>query len=167
MLKLRPYKPADAQMIISWCEDKDSFIKWTAGQYGKYPITPDDMNNKYAELNRLISNGFFPMVAYDGDAPVGHIVIRYMDDSKKTVRLGFVIVDGKLRGKGYGKQLIRLALQYAHDTLGAAKVTIGVYDNNMPAYACYISSGFHVSETTQPQIHTFSGEVWKYLELEI
>ena len=39
MLRIRPYKKADAETILSWCRDKRAFYQWTAGVMGDYPIT--------------------------------------------------------------------------------------------------------------------------------
>ncbi len=30
MLRLRPYKPCDAEIIVSWQIDEDTFLKWSA-----------------------------------------------------------------------------------------------------------------------------------------
>ena len=43
-------------------------------------------------------------------------------------------------------ELIRLALRYAFEILKADRVTLGVFDNNLPAYRCYKSAGFKDSE---------------------
>jgi len=39
MLKLRPYKPCDAETIVSWCKDEESFRRWTSDRYDSFPIT--------------------------------------------------------------------------------------------------------------------------------
>lgn len=35
MLRLRPYKDEDAQIILSWCDKEKDFYKWTAGVMGE------------------------------------------------------------------------------------------------------------------------------------
>ena len=42
MLKLRPYRPADAATIVSWIADEYSFRQWCADRYDHYPITAAD-----------------------------------------------------------------------------------------------------------------------------
>ena len=39
MFRIRPYKKADAETILSWCQDERAFYQWTAGVMGDYPIT--------------------------------------------------------------------------------------------------------------------------------
>ena len=67
MLKLRPYKPCDAQVILSWCKDEVTFRRWTSDRYDTYPITAEDMNKKYIDCNGDCPepDNFFPMTAFD------------------------------------------------------------------------------------------------------
>ena len=60
-----------------------------------------------------------------------------------------------------------MGITYAFKILKAKKVTLGVFENNAPAYACYKSLGFR--EVPQEEYHTlnYNGETWKVIELEI
>ena len=69
------------------------------------------------------------------------------------------------RGMGYGKEMISLSLKYAFEIFKADKVTIGAFENNMPAYYCYKSAGFEDVKTEDVLCELF-GEKWKVLELE-
>ena len=167
MLRLRPYKTSDAETIISWCKDEAAFRKWTSDRYESFPITTADMNKKYIENNGdcIESDNFYPMTAFDENGIVGHLIMRFTDERKTILRLGFVIVDDTLRGKGYGKEMISLSLKYAFEILKVDKVTIGVFENNIPAYYCYKAAGFKdVDAKLQCEIF---GETWKILELEL
>ena len=44
----------------------------------------------------------FPITAYDESDIVGHLIIRFTDESKTEARFGFVMVDDAKRGRGYG-----------------------------------------------------------------
>ena len=83
------------------------------------------------------------------------------------MRIGFVIVDDKKRGHQYGKKMMRLAVDYAFLVAGAENVTIGVFENNIPGYKCYKSSGFKEVETEQPETYELYGETWKIIELAL
>lgn len=107
-MKLRPFSIEDAPVILSWIKDKTDFRKWSADRYSSYPPKPEDMLAQYA--NDII----FPFTAIDDAGKViGHIILRYPDSSKTVIRLGFIIIDNQLRGKGYGKQMLELAIQKA------------------------------------------------------
>ena len=158
-MKLRPFNPKDAVKILSWCKDKTAFRKWSADRYSVYPPMPEDMLAQYE------SGVIFPFTAIDGEGKVlGHIILRYPDSSRTVIRFGFVIVDDQLRGKGYGKQLLQLAIQEATHEFGAKKITLGVFDNNPSAFHCYESVGFKVIGTDSYQI---DGEEWTGKEMEI
>lgn len=168
MIRLRPYKECDAETILSWCEDEISFYKWTADKYNKYPITVSDMNKKYFcdNCDCAESDNFYPFTAFDETGIVGHMIMRFLDKEKRTLRFGFVIVDSSKRGKGYGKEIMSLALKYAFEIFKAEKVTICVFDNNPGAYNCYKKLGFIESKNSEPEYYSILGEKWKYIELE-
>lgn len=169
MLRLRPYRPSDADTVLSWIKSEEAFRKWSADRYPHYPIKAEDMNHKY-----LVCNGdcagpedFYPMTAMDGEDIVGHLILRYTDLEKSVVRFGFVIVDDSRRGMGYGKMMLKLALDYAFNVLKAEKVTLGVLENNHPAYYCYKAAGFLDVTPKEPEYYELMGQRIKCLELEI
>ena len=169
MLYLRPYKKEDAKTIISWCEAENVFRKWTSDRYDKYPITENDMNYKYFDCNGDCSepDNFYPFTACDENGAAGHFILRYTGGDHSVLRIGFVIVDNKKRGHGYGKKIIRLAVDYAFRIAGAEKITIGVFENNKPAYHCYKSAGFKEVVQENEEICELFGQKWKIIELAI
>ena len=111
------------------------------------------------------SDVIFPFTAMDNEGKVvGHIIFRYPDSSKTVIRFGFVIVDDNLRGKGYGKQMLHLAIQKAKNVFGAKKITLGVFDNNPSALHCCESVGFRVIGTDS---YLIDGEEWTEKEMEM
>lgn len=165
MLRLRPYKKCDAEYIIKWIKDEESFRKWSADRYKSYPITADDINKHYEDYS--FSDSFYEMTAFDETGVVGHLIMRFTDDEKQELRFGFVIIDDTKRGKGYGKEMLQLSLQYAFDILKVSKVTLGVFKNNKPAYYCYKSVGFQDVALENPEYYHVLNEDWECLELEI
>ena len=168
MLRLRPYKPCDANTILGWIKDEDAFRKWSTDRYPHYPITAEDMNHKYMDCNGDCAepDNFYPMTAFDDSGIVGHLIMRFTDAEKSTLRFGFVIVDDSRRGMGYGKQMLGLALQFAFDILKVKKVTLGVLENNPGAYHCYKAAGFQDVPMDEPEYYHLMGEKIKCLELE-
>lgn len=169
MLRLRPYKPADADTILSWCKDENTFRRWTSDRYDHYPITAEEMNQKYLALNGdcLEADNFYPFTAFDEDGLVGHLIMRYVDAARKSLRLGFVIVDDAKRGRGYGKELLRLSLFYAFECFGAEVVNLGVFENNPAAWGCYRAAGFRDVPRQDKDVCHVCGEVWAVTELEM
>jgi len=168
-MKLRPYKPQDAATIISWIKDERALRLWSSDRYGAYPVTADDMNYKYMECNGDCEepDNFYPLTAVCEEGIVGHLILRYTDDTQKVLRIGFVIVDDSKRGCGYGKRMIQMAIRYAFDMLQAEKVTLGVFENNPSAYYCYKAAGFEEIEMEEKIICEILGEQWNCIELEV
>ena len=166
-LRLRPYKPCDADNIVSWIKDEHALRKWSSDRFGDFPITSEDINNKYLKHNGdcIEPDNFYPFVAFDDSGVVGHLILRYTDSEKKVIRFGFVVVDDAKRGKGYGKQMLLLAIKYAFDIFGAEKITLGVFDNNEPAYFCYKAAGF--MEKGEEMLCELFGENWRIIEMEV
>lgn len=158
MLRLRPYISDDAEQILSWCKDEKAFYKWTAGVLGDYPLSKE----QFSAVNSRMA-----FTAIDDNEIVGFFTLRNPDKLFEELRFGFVIVDSKKRGKGYGKKILQLGLKYAKEIYGAKKVSLGVFENNEPAYHCYKAVGF--KDVVQEEIETYHilGEDWKCLVLEI
>ena len=167
-LIIRPYKPKDAEAIVSWIKDERALRKWSSDRYGAYPITAEDINYKYLKCNGDCEepDNFYPITAADANGPVGHLIMRYTDKAKTIIRLGFIIVDDSKRGMGYGKRMIQMAMRYAFDMLKAEKITLGVFDNNPSAYYCYKAAGFNEIPMKKDIILEILGEKWKCIELE-
>ncbi len=164
MLRLRPYKNCDADIIASWIKNEYAFRQWCADRYDRYPISGADINAHYAEF--ADADWFYPMTAFDETGVVGHLIMRFTDEEKRILRFGFVIVDVNRRGEGYGREMLSLALQYAALILKAEKVTLGVFENNPAAYHCYRAAGFQDVPTEQAEYYHVLGENWKCLEME-
>lgn len=166
MIRLRPYKACDAQEIITWLDNEYAFRQWSADRYDHYPITSDDMN-RYYEQDQFRDN-IWGMTAFDGNGIVGHFIMRFpKENSFDEIRLGFVIVDYHKRGKGYGKEMLSLAIRYAFDFIKASKISLGVFENNEVARKCYEACGFKEVLLDETEHYECMGEVWNCIEMEL
>lgn len=165
MIRLRPYKACDAQTITKWIKDEVTFRQWCADRYEKYPITADDMN-AYYDRDRN-NERIWGMTAFDEEGLVGHFIMRFPKDDMDELRLGFVIVDDKRRGNGYGKEMLSLAIRYAFDFVKVKKISLGVFENNISAIKCYEACGFQVAASEEPESYRCMGETWNCVEMQI
>ena len=154
-MTLRPYKQEDSKIICSWVKDEKQLFQWSADRIGKWPLEGNELNEQYKDTN---PDNFIPLVAVDENgAPAGHLFIR-------LVRFGFVIISPELRGKGNGKKMLGLAIQYAKSQLHASRITLGVFANNPQARACYKSVGFKEYRTRTVNILNSD---WECVDMEL
>lgn len=163
MLTLRPYEARDAEIILSWVPDEFALRQWSADRYGFFPVTAEDMNRQYAEAGDTV----FPLTAADGDKAAGHLILRYTDRERQTVRLGFVIVDAARRGRGLGRKMVERALTRAFEEMHARRVTLGVFENNPAAFSCYKAAGFREVKLPVPISYPIMGESWACREMAV
>ena len=147
MMRLRPYKPSDAQHLLSWWTEvsEDIFVMWSNGKF-EYPLTMEQLDSYFQTWCLEEEHGWLMTALDENGVPVGHFIMRLADYQEESIRFGFIIVDPQSRGKGYGKEMIRLALKYAFEVLGMKRATLGVYEHNPSAKACYEAVGFTVKE---------------------
>ena len=147
MMRLRPYKPSDADKLLSWWTEvpEEIFVMWSNGKF-EYPLTMEQLEDYFQTWCVDEENGWLMTALDEAGNPVGHFIMRLADYEAESIRFGFIIVDPNARGKGYGKEMIRLALKYAFEVLGMKRATLGVFENNPSAKACYESVGFTAKE---------------------
>ena len=126
MLRLRPYKCEDADIIISWSKDERAFYQWSAGVMGGYPLTKE----MFQFVDSLIA-----FTAFDENGIVGFFTLR---------NPGGVL-----------------------DVYSAKKVSLGVFENNEPAYYCYKAVGFREVILEETETYEVLGEEWKCREMII
>lgn len=141
-MELRNFKKEDAPIIAGWIQTEEELYKWSADSFNKFPLTGDDIIENY--MPRIENGRFYPLTAIDADGDVvGHLIIRYpREEDESAVRFCFVIINPAARGNGLGKELIRLAIEYAKEQLNAARIELAVFENNESARRCYEAAGF-------------------------
>ena len=166
MLRLRPYKSCDAETILSWLDNEETYRDWGGELFGLYPVAPELMNKKYFFHNGdcLEPDNFYPMTALDEQGLAGHFILRYQFGDPLQLRIGWVLVDDKRRGQGLGERMLSLGLQYAFAFLGAERVTIGVFETNERAWRCYKALGFRENPAADT-VMTVAGEPRRVREL--
>lgn len=152
MILLRQYTQEDASSVISWCNNEDTFYKWTAGKLGDYPVSERNFNSLME---------FMPYIAYGSTGNVGFFAMRHI--SENELRFCFIIVAPHTRGKGIAKEMLKKGLDIAFQNPNIKKVSILVLESNPPALACYTSVGFIPSGNVETI--NLNGKTEKLIEL--
>ena len=61
--------------------------------------------------------------------------------------------------------MMKLALEYAFEQKGAEAVSLGVFENNLPAYYCYKAAGFEDVVLDETETYEVLGETWNCREM--
>lgn len=156
-MRLRPYVHShDFDKIKDWLTDERAHTLWCANRM-KFPLEKDDFARFIQDL--FERTGDCPFVATeDNGNVVGFICCSVNCDSNEAM-LKFVVVDPNQRGKGYGKQMVRLAAQYCFDIAKAELVHLNVFTANTAARRCYEKAGFTERNTT-PDAFKYKDESW-------
>lgn len=161
MFSIREFMNTDAEKVLSWITDEKMFRQWSADKYECYPPKAEDVIAFYDSIGHQGGRAF---VFCDYGKVIGHFILRPLDEERvKTVRIGFIIVDSTVRGKGYGRLMLEHAIEYAANEFAAQRITLGVFENNPKAKKCYESVGFRQWGETAYNINE---EVWKCFEME-
>ena len=161
---LRKYEVQDSKIICSWIKDAKQLYQWSADKIGRFPLNGNELNEYYASMNGVQS--VIPLCAIDECTVLGHLFIRYPNkDDKTLVRFGFIILSPESRGKGNGKKMVELAIEYAKNVLHASKIILGVFTNNERVRHCYEAVGFQPKEKVITSI--MSDDAWEYIQMEL
>lgn len=128
----RPRTNADLPVIASWVPDAEAVYAF-AGPWMTWPFLPSDLD----DLHKRPGATAWMLDTGEGE-PVGHVQLTPADDA---LRIGRLIVDPTVRGQGWGRRILLLALEHAR-ARGVPRVQLGVLASNTPARRLYESLGF-------------------------
>lgn len=160
---LRKYKKEDSAVICKWLRSEEELYKWSADRFNKFPLMENDIEENYAP--QIDSGRFFPMSATDEKGNLlGHFIIRYpRNDDDSSVRFGFVVIEPSMRGKGYGKEMLKLGIEYVRANFKVERIDLGVFANNDSAKHCYEALGF---KEYNRRICEMSVGAWECIDME-
>lgn len=156
-MRIRPYiESRDYESIEKWVDSEKIHALWCANLI-PYPITKESL---HAFLEKTaIEWADSAYVATETNGKIIGFFCYSVNVDDNTGFLKFVIVDNSLRGKGYGKEMLNLALQYAFTITGVKSVQLNVFDENAPAKHCYEKAGF-IEESITHNVFQYKNELW-------
>lgn len=156
-MRIRPYIPKkDYEYVARWVEDERTHAFWCANRL-PYPITQKSFH-AFLENNAAVWTESAYIATENNGQAVGFFC--YSVNTEDNIGfLKFVIVDQTKRGKGCGKEMLKLALQYAFQITGAEAVQLNVFSENTQAKHCYEKVGF-VERNVDKDVFPFKDELW-------
>ena len=163
-MRLRPYiKSKDFEHIAGWIDNERSHALWCANHF-PYPVTAEAFHSFLEKtMEEWTVNAF--VVTDDSGKTIGFF--RYSVNTESNVGfLASVIIDNKLRGKGYGREMVQMALRYAFEFTGAELIQLNVFNENTGAKRCYEQVGF-VERSVTKDAFTYENEAWSMCNMTI
>lgn len=135
-LYLSPMNIEDVEIYTKWMNDKE--VTENLGSYIRnFPIK---VEKDWLEKE---DNGYnFAIIKRENNELIGNISLTNLDHINQTATLGIFIGEKENRNKGYGKESIKLILDYGFNTLNLNNIMLTVYSFNQRAINTYKKIGF-------------------------
>ena len=137
---LRALRPDDLPRL---CEFNNDVEVELAG--GGDPPKPQSLARLQAEYDASVSRGGRDDAAFAVEADgalIGHCALFGFEPTAQTCELGITIGDKRYWGRGYGREIIRLLLDYAFRLRNQQRVFLKVHSRNERALRAYCACGF-------------------------
>ena len=167
MIQLEKFEKSDTGQLISWIDSPAFLLQW-AGSAFDFPLTEEQLESYVENADREEADVFIYKVRdVEKDKVIGHISLGRIDRKHRCARIGKVLVgDHDVRGKGIGGKMIAEVLKVAFNELNMHRVSLGVFDFNTGAIACYEKAGF-VKEGLLRECRINGDKYWSMWEMSI
>ncbi|MDE7294913.1 MAG: GNAT family N-acetyltransferase [Oscillospiraceae bacterium] len=155
-MRIRPYLDKDFVSVSKWITDERSHALWCANLFS-YPLEKHAFDNLLFQAGERYNDSPFTATTDEGEA-VGFFCFS-VDLNTNEGMIKFVIINDSLRNKGYGSEMIGLAVKYAFEIAKAGSVQLNVFSENTGAKKCYQKAGFTERAFTENAFR-FKDESW-------
>ncbi len=156
-MRIRPYISAlDFDEMEKWITDERTHAMWCANLIS-YPLQKRNFEETLEEFAVKFKDSPYVATTNDGKL-VGFFCYSVNTDTNEGM-LKFVVTAPKFRGKGYGREMISLAVKYGFEITKADAVQLNVFSENINAKKCYLSAGF-TERTNTDNAFAFGNEMW-------
>ncbi len=156
-MRIRPYiECKDFDEIKNWMTEERAHAMWCAN-FIHYPMEKDNFAKVMQELAERFGDS--PYVATSDKGELIGFFCYSVDVDHDEGMLKFVLNNPQYRGKGYGKEMLRLAVRYAFEITNVQAVHLNVFPENENAKKCYESVGF-IERKTDLNAFAYKDESW-------
>ena len=155
-MRIRPYQNKDFDIISQWITDERSHALWCANLM-LYPLEKNSFDALLQEAEERFGDS--PFVATTNDEQVVGFFCFSVNLHTNEGMLKFVVIDNTMRNKGYGCEMLKLAIKYAFEIAKADAVHLNVFPENPGAKKCYEKVGFKERTLTENAFR-FKDESW-------
>ena len=126
---LRPLIPEDASgPYLSWFNDPE--VNAENGHH-YWPFSPQEAAAYIERIATVRDEVTFAVAAVDDDRHIGNVTLKRINPISQSAEFAIIIGDKSVWGKGYGKEIGRLVLDYAFDVLNLRRVHCATFETNV------------------------------------
>lgn len=133
---LSPMNEEDVEIYAKWMNDREI----TDNLGSSTMVFSEEAERSWVEENS--GEYQFAIVERESDRLIGNCGIHSVSHTFQRAELGIFIGEEADRGKGYGKEVLSLLLEYCFDTLNLHNVMLKVFSFNERAVHTYKRVGF-------------------------
>lgn len=136
-INLRALKKSDSDLILNWM--KNDKLRYLIGT--TFPITELEHENWFQ--NRMLEkdNRMF-VIELENETAIGIVGFKNLDWINSNSELFIYIGDENYWGKGYGKEALKLLINFAFNSLNLHMLYLEVFSYNENATKMYEKLGF-------------------------
>ena len=156
-MRIRPYiECRDYDEIKNWITEERAHAMWCANLI-KFPMEKENFAKVMQDAAERYGDSPYVATSDEGEL-IGFFCYSVNLDTNEGM-LKFVMNNPQYRGKGYGKEMIRLAVKYAFEITNVQAVQLNVFPENERAKKCYESVGF-TERKTDLNAFPYKDESW-------
>lgn len=156
-MRLRPFiSSKDFDEIKNWIVEERMHAMWSANRI-QFPMEKDSFEKSMQEVAELFGDSPFVVTSDEGEL-IGFFCYSVNIENNEGM-LKFVMNNPKYRGKGYGREMLRLAVKYAFEITNVQAVHLNVFTENERAKRCYEAVGF-TERKTDLNAFAYKEESW-------
>ena len=114
-----------------------------SGEKDRFLQTAEVLSVPYCKNGKAVT---FCITSTIDKKAIGYISIKGINVAESCAEIGIAIMDKEYRGKGYGTEALRKAVDYAHNELGLTLLGLTVFPANQKAIRAYEKVGFKKKE---------------------
>lgn len=135
---ISPALPGDVSKLFLWLNDAQAALEDMPYRPIDCLVFKDWLDQQAKQSGQVL----FIIRTLQPARAIGFVLFKNINPVFRAAELGIRIGDESDRGKGHGSAALKLALQYAWDTLNLRRVWLTVFARNTRAIASYQRAGF-------------------------
>ena len=155
-MKIRPYKSSDFDEIKNWINNEREHALWCANLI-HYPLEKHSFEKTFKEFS--LKNNDIPFSVITDEGKLVGFFCYGINSNTKEGKLKFIIISPAFRGKGYGQEMVSLAIKNIFTSTKAESVELNVFSCHVKAKNCYLRVGF-LLRSCIGKAFRFNDEVW-------